>query len=476
MRARSLLQQAIGSVLVVELLCAVAFTSLALLHERRVRVRGFDEMLQGRSDSLLGAIQDAEDPNDTVAIDRSELALPAGDVYAVYNRGGRLLGSSSDAPPGLIERRSDGFSTRRANGHHFRVLEREGMRVIDRAESQGVGLRRPVTIVYAARNDRIWHEVLEAARFYVILSVLLIAGTAIIMIVLVRRVFAPLGELAVAAAAVSARSLEFRPPGTAMLTRELRPLAMSLEATVTGLRHAFEAEQRFVGDAAHELKTAVAVVRSSVQVMMMRPRPADEYVAGLGGVLGDTARLEALVTRMLTLASFEAETALDSAPVDLVEASRLTVERLRSLAEASDVTLALEAADQVWVRISAEKAEVLVSNLVVNAIQHSARASRVEVMVDEREGRAVLRVRDQGHGISAEALPHVFERFYREDRSRSRETGGAGLGLAISKSIVEAAHGTIEIDSAPDSGTRVTVELPRVSGPMSGPGGSFSDA
>jgi signal transduction histidine kinase len=96
-----------------------------------------------------------------------------------------------------------------------------------------------------------------------------------------------------------------------------------------------------------------------------------------------------------------------------------------------------------------EKAEVLISNLIVNAIQHSTAGAEVRVTVEQRAGEALLQVRDTGAGIAEEALPHIFERFYREDSSRSRDTGGAGLGLAICKSIVRSAGGTISMESTP---------------------------
>lgn len=114
------------------------------------------------------------------------------------------------------------------------------------------------------------------------------------------------------------------------------------------------------------------------------------------------------------------------------------------------------------VRMAAEDISVVVSNLVVNAVKHSSPASFVEVAIESANDAAVLRVRDHGAGIAPEALPHIFERFYREDTSRSRETGGAGLGLAICKSIVDGAGGTIAVTSAPGMGTSVTVTLPCV--------------
>jgi signal transduction histidine kinase len=115
------------------------------------------------------------------------------------------------------------------------------------------------------------------------------------------------------------------------------------------------------------------------------------------------------------------------------------------------------------VNLSAEAAQTLISNLVMNAIQHSAPGNAVRVRVSVNgTPNAVLMVEDSGSGIAPENLPHVFDRFYREDKSRSRETGGAGLGLSICKSIVESAGGEIGVESVPGRGTTVIVDLKTV--------------
>lgn len=475
MKTRSITRQAVVSILLAELLCLVAFTAVALLHEWQTRLHALDTTIQGRSDSLAGAIQDAEDPDDNVTIDPEELKIPPHDVYAAYNENGRMVGASSHAPEGLIERDEAGFSNRREGRHRYRVLQRSAMRIIDRAEHQGVGLRRPVTIVYAVRADQVWHEVLEAVRFYFIASVLLIAITAFAMIVLLRRFLRPIDELAVAAGAVSARSLLFHAPASVLAVRELQPLAHALRNSVDGLRRSFEQQHRFVGDAAHELKTAVAVVRSSTQVLMMQPRSSKEYEQGLRGILQDNSRMEMLAARMLSLARVEerastermaedqgpGEARLDTGVrTDLSAAAATVAERLRSFAVTHGVVLAPQLAASAPVPLGADDAEILVSNLLVNAVQHSLPDTAVQLQVEHRAASVLLHVRDRGTGISPAALPHVFERFFREDTSRSRETGGAGLGLAICRSLVEGAGGTIAIESTAGAGTVVTVMLP----------------
>lgn len=459
MKTHSLARRAIASVLLVELFCALAFSSTALLHEWRTRLHGLDTEVQGRSDSLLGAIQDAEDPDDNIFVDPAELNLPKRDVYAVYNQGGRLLGSSQQPAADLIARSTDGIRTVRANGRSYRVLQREALRIIDREENGGVGLRRPVTILYASPTTHMWHEVLEAAGFYVAVSLVLVCATTAVLIVLLRWLLKPLEDLALAASEVRAARLTFVPPESALQLRELKPLAQALSATIHRLREAFELQHRFVGDAAHELKTAVAVVRSSIQVMDLRPRSVDEYRAGLARVLADNERVETLVTRMLTLARFEEHHPVQMDPMNLAEKARETLSHLGSLSASYGVEVKSAMDTGLCLRIEPDAFEALISNLVVNAMQHSPRGEAVLVSLraDERTSRIVLEIKDAGPGVPPELLPHVFERFFRADRSRSRETGGAGLGLAICKSIVEAANGSIEMLSEPGRGTVVRV-------------------
>ncbi len=464
MQIRSLKSQIILSVLLAEALCGAAFTGAALIHEWNVRVHALDTTLRGRADSLLGAIQDAEDPNDNVLVDPTELDVPKADVYAVYTQDGRLLGSSLAAPAVLIARDQEGISTRRVGDKPYRVLQRKGIRVIDRAESGGVGLRRPVTILYAVRSGQIWHEVREDIGFYVGIDVLIILLTAVIIIALLRRMLIPLQELAAEAATLSLRSLTFAAPESALQIQELRPLAETLSVTVSGLRSSFEQQTRFMGDAAHELKTAVAVVRSSTQLLLLRSRDPDEYIAGLQAIFIDNTRVEDLVARMLISARFEEQASTKqenlSAVADPSAAIERVLTRLQPYTESHETPIIASPVAGLRVRIVQDELDVLLSNLIVNAVQHSSRGKEIQLSVIEQPGLAVIQVKDEGDGISQSALPHVFERFYREDRSRSRDTGGAGLGLAICKSIVEAAAGEIAIESEQHAGTVVTVRLP----------------
>jgi signal transduction histidine kinase len=462
MRNRSLSRQLIAGVLLAELLCAALFSVVAVEHEMHGRRRAFDVMLRGRADSLLGAIQDVEDPDDNVAVDPTELVLPKQDVYRVLNPSGRVLGqspnSSADVLAGLAAPHKNGYFSFQANGASYRAIRFDGMRVIDRVETGGI--RRPVTVLYAAPTRDLWHEAVEAVQFYIVAGVALLAITGVALVWFLRRRLSPLQELAAIAGRVSAQSWQFVPPDEVLRTAELAPIALSIQELLKGLQQSFERQRQLTGDAAHELKTSIAVLKSSLQLLSMNPRTARQYEAGLDGLLVDTERMEDLSTRMLALARLEEAPVEQSESSDLQAVMRAVAERFQPLANLKQVVLDIGDGETCKVAMHPNDADVLCSNLIVNAIEHSFPTQRVSAFVRNHDGVAEFRVADEGEGIPPAALPHVFERFYRADRSRSRNSGGAGLGLSISKAIVERSHGTIQIQSNVGTGTEVTVKLP----------------
>lgn len=461
MKPRSLTRRLVAGVLLAELTCAAGFSVFMIGHEEQERRRDFDIMLRGRADSVLGAVRDAEDPEDNVFVDPAELSVPKRDIYAVLNPDGRELGHSPGAPAALIRElehsRGDGYFVLRQHGSFYRAVRFVGMRIIDR-EEQG-GLRRPVIVLYASPWHGFWHEAYESASYSIIVSALLLGLTALVLVWFMRRSLVPLQELAAAAASVSVRTWEFSPPNAALETRELAPMAASIRTLLASLRRAFDRQRQFTGDAAHELKTSVAVFKSSLQLLTMRPRPAEEYQRRVRGLLTDVARMEDLVEGMLALARLEEEQVSSAEEVDLASVIRSVAERLSPIAEERQVRIRIEANGGTAVRMPEEDARVLSSNLILNAVQHSPVHSEIVVSLHRQGDAAEMRVTDKGSGIDAEALPHVFDRFYRADRSRSRRSGGAGLGLAICKAIVDRSHGSISIASQPGKGTQIEVRL-----------------
>jgi signal transduction histidine kinase len=231
------------------------------------------------------------------------------------------------------------------------------------------------------------------------------------------------------------------------------------------LEHSFVQQKEFLGNAAHELKTPLAVVKSTLQSLLQRPRSADEYQKGLEHCLEDLQRLEQLLQWMLRLARAEqwAHGALrrDLQVIDVTATCEEAVERVRHLAAERGMTIRLAKNGQVPLQADPEDLQLVWSNLLENAVRYSPEGGLVEMNVATVNGGPVrVTVEDHGPGIAADELPHIFDRFYRGDPSRNRATGGFGLGLAIAKALVEAYGGKITAESTPGEGTCMTVELP----------------
>jgi signal transduction histidine kinase len=479
LQPRSIAFRLIVAVLAVELLSSILVVALSFGYERHFHFHAFDVMLHGRADSVLGAVQDADDPGDNVMLDQADLHIPPEDVYEVWDAAGHLLGQSSNlkdagtwqgsAPSAPTHPFGDIFRST-INGQRYRVLRIQGTRTVDPGEKGG-GKARQVVVVYGSPTSHVWHAIRGAVEFYAAGSIVLLLVTGPLIAWLLHRGLLPLRQLAALASQVSVDSWQFSPPASARTTPELAPLTHAIESVLQRLERSFLQQRAFVSDAAHELKTAVAVVKSSLQLLSMKPRSAKEYQAGLERCLADSHRLEALVADMLALARAESSTPTNGQPseTNLIECIHQTVAQLETIATLRNVHVLFHEPDPnsnpIHVPLAPEDCTVLLSNLLLNALQHSPPASTVEINLKKDSQAAALIIQDHGDGIPAEALPHIFNRFYRGDPSRTRNTGGTGLGLAIAQAIAQKAGGSISITSQPDpalpnQGTTVTVRLP----------------
>jgi signal transduction histidine kinase len=472
-KAYSITRRLISTVLLIEFIAALCVTGVALVYERHTHFRAFDVLLRGRADSMLGAVQDAEDTNDNVMLDGTETTVPADDLYEVIDASGKVLGRSANWTGSIsantnhaFRRDSHGpdgsiYFQAMVNGRSYRVIQMQGLRIVDPGDKGG-GIRRYVTIYYGSSVKRVWIAVLRAAGFYAIANLLVLACTAVVMLWLLSRGLAPLHELASSASKVSAASWSFEPPETAHATKELAPLVIALESVLKGLQRSFEQQKRFVGDAAHELKTGVAVVKSSLQLLGMKQRSTEEWQAGLERCVTDCERMETIVTHMLTLARVEYSDGARPATgnTEIFHCLREVRQELQTMAEANGIPILVHGDPSLIADVEPEQFKLLCTNLLMNALQHSPADSAIRVNVKREGAVAAIRIRDDGDGIDPKSLPHIFERFFRSDPSRSRKTGGTGLGLAICKAIVDKFDGDIEIESELNAGTTVTVQFP----------------
>jgi signal transduction histidine kinase len=240
-------------------------------------------------------------------------------------------------------------------------------------------------------------------------------------------------------------------------------LALTLNEMMERLESSFGALRRFTADASHELKTPLAVLRADVERAMSPAASRAEKLVALEEALHETTRMADLVASLLTLArADENRFNLDRELVDLTPLVREVAETAHILGEDAGLRVTVTTADGATVLGDATRIRQLFLNLVTNAIKYTPRGGSVDLTLSRGERTAAFGVRDTGVGIPSADLPHVFERFYRSDRARSRtaERGGFGLGLAISQWIAEAHGGSISVRSRYLRGSTFTVTLP----------------
>jgi len=278
---------------------------------------------------------------------------------------------------------------------------------------------------------------------------------------LVTRALRPIGDISCAAEKIATGDLTQR-ISTSDSDSELGQLVGVLNSTFARLDAAFTRQARFTADAAHELRTPVTVMLTHTQNGLTSECASDEYREAFGACQRAAQRMRRLTESLLALARLEAgDSAVTYAPCDLDRVTREAVELLRPLANEQGITLETELGT-ARCHGHAEQLGQVVTNLVSNAISYNRQGGSVRVAVTRDDEAAVLTVSDTGLGIPQEDLPHIFERFYRTDKARSGATVRVGLGLAITKAIVDANRGSITVETLLDKGSTFTVRLPAV--------------
>jgi heavy metal sensor kinase len=242
---------------------------------------------------------------------------------------------------------------------------------------------------------------------------------------------------------------------------EVGRLATTFDRMLDRLQDAFERERRFAADASHELRTPLTALKGRIDVTLSRSRTNAEYESTLQDLEHEVDRLIRLSTDLLFLARLD-QRRLPWQPgrVEFSHLLQAIVEQVEPLAESKGLTLVAEIPPDISIHGDADHLIRLFLNLLANAVRYTPSGGRVAVLAQDTRGRVRVSISDSGPGISPEHLPHLFERFYRTESARSREDGGAGLGLAIAYEIARWHGGTLEVESAPGHGTTFRVQLP----------------
>lgn len=274
------------------------------------------------------------------------------------------------------------------------------------------------------------------------------------------RIIAPISSMAESAARIEAADLSGRIPVRGS-GDEIDRLASTLNAAFGRLSSALESQSRFTADAAHEVRTPVAVVRAQAESALRAERTPEEYRRALKRILESALRLEELVEGLLVLSRADSRPALEVPDsIDLSLLAQRVVDNRAEDAGRRSLPVDLRVPGPVMVRGDRRLIGIAAGNLLDNAIRFSAETGRITVTVEFEEGVALLHVADQGPGIEPEHLPHIFERFYTANASRSRDEGGSGLGLSLVQAIARLHGGSVAVRSAPGEGSIFSLRLP----------------
>jgi heavy metal sensor kinase len=297
------------------------------------------------------------------------------------------------------------------------------------------------------------HELWEHGLLMIILIVL----TSVVGYVFIRRVLRPVRRIVETARSITAEDLSRRVDDLGDRD-EIGRLARTINEMIARLESSFRQVQRFSGDASHELNTPLAVMKGELEVALRKERTGEEYREVLNRLLDEVNRLSGIVDDLLFLSRVDAKSVERSTRAVLLHKTVLEAfEESSRLANGRDVAVRLERIDEIEVRGDASLFKRMVANLLDNAIKYSSREGGVSLSLTSRGDAATLIIEDNGTGIEDKDIPRIFNRFYRADLSRSKRTGGVGLGLSIVREIADLYDLDVRVQSEKEKGTRVTV-------------------
>ena len=426
-------------------LIILAFSLAVFLFVKDRLFRQFDRGMTREFAAVAAEV--AEDAGDFRDIE-SQIA-PS--LFEVFRGGAPVFRSASFRKAGLPESAgvpAAGIRTVRSRrGERFRLLAGP--------------VKNDRFLVVAQEEESVWHIL------HTLLAILSLALPAALILaalggyVLAGRLLAPVGAMARQAEKIGAESLSERLP-VKNPDDEFGKLAAAFNRTLARLEAAFGRLQRFTADASHELRTPLSALRSVGEVALQEDLDVAAYRDRIGSMLEETSRLTSLVESLLVLTRADSgRLPMNRKPADIGALVGKAVEDLRVLAEERSQNLTSDLPGGVEIPVDADLLRQAVVNVLDNAIKFTPAGGAIAVALTDRPGVVGIEVRDGGPGIPEADRDKIFERFYRVEKDRPRDAGGAGLGLAIAKWAVEANGGRIEVESRAGRGSTFRIVLPK---------------
>ena len=315
-------------------------------------------------------------------------------------------------------------------------------------------------LVYLTRSESAYRSLMNIQTQMLTWLVLVTVAVTVISLFVSRLFTKPISELN--EGIVEMTRGDFSSRVRVRGNNEIAQLAVAFNMMCDRLESLDKARNQFVSNASHELKTPLSTMKILIETLMyqdpMDPAMTREFLTDINKEID---RLNSVIGDLLTLVSIDGgEKPMDARPLAVAELLNDNMRRLQPLARERGIEMTLAVREQVTVNGDANRLSQVFYNLMDNAIKYTGRGGSVRVELTKREKKAVVKVIDTGIGIPKEDQPHVFDRFYRVDKARSRETGGTGLGLSIVKQIVLMHGGRVEVASEENKGSTFTVELP----------------
>ena len=445
---------------------------MAYVEVQESLLRNIDEILRAMGEGIVATLDEHEDPNVREAefraivgggdakritwcriwADGSEQDLFACDLSEYVDQALLMKPPQAKRP----DVRASAFFNIVGN---IQVNENYRYRVLWMRRVQG---RDVVNVLVGRSSHYVYHELTE---FY---QLLLVAGAGLTLLAfLMTPIFIsfglwPLAQLGEQLQTITSKNLR-QERITSPIVLELQPFIAALDDMLVRLDEAMRQQEQFIADAAHELRTPVAVVKSTLQTIRLKPRSKTEYEQGIDESLHDLARLERLVEQLLSLARLEGTNKSLTTKVCLNVLLDDSIRTFDTKAGRQGGQVVLAESPAIWVRGDEGQLRQLFDNLLDNALRYGPTGGTVCVRIeDESDHSVAVSVHDEGGHLPPEVLAHLFERFYRVDLSRAQASGGSGLGLAIVREIAERHGGTVDITSDPRTGTQATVHLPKL--------------
>lgn len=323
--------------------------------------------------------------------------------------------------------------------------------------------RAPIVVETGANMEPLFHLLHSLFMILLIGTPTILIGAAVGGHLLMAGPLRPVVALTVKAERIGRKELGERLP-IIHSGDELERLSLALNRMIDRLEEALAHNQRFSADASHELRTPLTIIRGELEALLEIPELQEQAEEGISSALDESDRMARIVNNLMTISRLDGGgERMEMVPIELASVLKTTLDHMSLLADEKRISMTCEAELPVCVNGDPMRLKQVIVNLVDNAIKYTLEDGRILVRLEAQDGQAVLAVKDTGIGIPAESLPHVFERFYRTDKARSRESGGTGLGLAIVKAICVAHNGSVSIESVENKGTTVRVQLPLLS-------------